>query len=356
MDVGGLLQRMVDEGASDLHLRVPSPPVLRIDGELKVLDDMPPMEVKDVELAFERIATPEQRSKLLNEMDIEFAYSVSGLARFRISAMRQRGTMSLAFRVVPFQVPTIDQLGAPEVCKNVVLEPRGIILVTGSAGSGKSMTMASMIDHLNKSVRSNVIIIEQPIEYLYSNENCIIAQRDIGDDTKSFTSALRHSLYHDPDVIVIGDIADRETIATAIKAAQSGHLVLATMYSESAIQTIDNIIDMFPLEQQALVRLQLSQVLLAIVSQKLLSRTEGKGRVAAFEVLVANREIKELLRKDKTGYIAELMETNGDCMQTMDQALAQLVKKEIVKREEAILISNNPEKIEELLRDNKVKV
>ncbi|MCJ7763652.1 MAG: Flp pilus assembly complex ATPase component TadA, partial [Dehalococcoidales bacterium] len=256
MDVSGLLKKMVDKGASDLHLRVPSPPVLRIDGELEVMQDLPLVATKDVEMAFEHIATPEQRSKLLKEMDVEFAYSVPGLARFRVSAMRQRGTPSIAFRVVPFEVPTIDELGAPDICKEVVLEPRGIILVTGANGSGKSTTMAAMINHLNKSMRSNVIIIEEPIEYLHGNENCLIAQRDIGDDAKSLDNALKHALHHDPDVIAIGDMAGLDTISTAIKAAESGHLVMATMHTESAVQTIGRIIEVFPFEHQSLVRLQ----------------------------------------------------------------------------------------------------
>jgi twitching motility protein PilT len=270
--------------------------------------------------------------------------------------MRQRGTMSLAFRVVPFDVPTIEQLGLPEACKKAVLEPRGLILVTGAAGSGKSTTMAAMIDHLNKNVKSNVIIIEEPIEYLHSNHQSIIAQRDIGDDTQSFSAALKHSLHHDPDVIVIGDIAERETMATAIKAAQSGHLVMATMYSESALQTIDNIVDMFPFEHQSLVRLQLSHLLVAITSQKLLPKAEGKGRVAAFEILMANREIKELLRDNKIDEIAEFIEMKGDGMQTMEQALAQLVKDKTISRDEAIIRSDNPEKIEKLLSSSKAKV
>jgi len=356
MDVGGLLQSMVDKGASDLHLRVPSPPVLRIDGELEVLQDLPPVATKDVEMAFERIATPEQRSKLLKEMDVEFAYGVPGLARFRISAMRQRGTLSIAFRVVPFEVPTIDAIGVPGICKDIVLEPRGIILVTGATGSGKTTTMASMINHLNKSMRGNVIVIEETIEYLYSNEKCIIAQRDIGDDTKSLDSALKHALHHDPDVIVIGDMADIDTISTAIKAAESGHLVMATMNTGCAAQTIDRIVDIFPFENQSLVRSQLSQVIVAILSQKLLPKAGGKGRVAAFEVMVANQEIRELIREGKMSDMLEIMKLDTSGMQTMEQALAELVKKKVIKKEEALIRSSCPERLEGLLKGNKSKV
>jgi twitching motility protein PilT len=356
MDVGGLLKRMVDKRASDLYLRVPSPPVLRIDGELEILQGLPPVDTKDVEMAFEHIATPEQRSVLLKEKDVEFAYSVPGLARFRVSAMRQRGTLSVTFRLVPFEVPTIDSLGAPDICKEIVLEPRGLILVTSGTGGGKSTTLAAMVNHLNKSMRSNVIIIEEPIEYLHSNEKCLIAQRDIGDDTKSLDNALTHALHHSPDVIVIGDMEDVDTINAAIKAAESGHLVMGTMNTEGTAPTIDRIIDMFPFEHQSLVRLQLSQVILAILSQKLLPRAEGKGRVAAFEVMLASQEIRELIRDGKTRDIPEVIHLNTDGMKTMEQALAGLVKKKLVKKEEAIIRSLYPERLEEMLRGNRSKV
>jgi len=356
MDASGLLKRMVDEGASDLHLRVPSPPILRIDGELEVIQDLPPVNTKDVELVFEHIATPEQRSKLLKEMDVEFAYSVPGLARFRVSAMRQRGTLSVAFRMVPFEVATIDELGAPDICKEIILEPRGLIMVTSGTGNGKSTTLAAMINYLNKNMRSNVIIVEEPIEYLHSNEKCLIAQRDIGDDTKSLDNALKHALHHDPDVIVIGDMTDLDTISTAIKAAESGHLVMATMNTEGATQTIDRIIDMFPFENQSLVRVQLSRVMIAVLSQKLLPRAEGKGRVAAFEVMVASREIKNLIREGKTNDIIEVMQLHANGMQTMEQALVELVKKKVIKKEEAIIRSIYPERLEELLKGSKSEV
>lgn len=356
MDVGGMLRRMIEEGASDLHIRVPSPPILRIDGELVSMQGLPPVAAKDVEMIFERIATPEQRSNLLKEMDTEFAYSVPGLARFRVSAMRQRGTLSIAFRAVPFDVPTIEGLGVPEVCKKIVTEKRGLVLITGSAGSGKSATMAAMINHLNKTMTRNVIIMEEPIEYLHSNDKCIIAQRDIGDDAKSLAYALRHILHHDPDVIVIGDMADTDTISAAIKYAESGHLVIATIHTEGADETIERIIDMYPFENQSLVRSQLSQMIVAVISQKLLTRIEGKGRVAAFEIMVNNQEIKDLIAEGKTKEIREIMERNVAGMQTMEQSLAELVKNKAVDKEEASISSMHPDKLEELLKDKESKV
>ena len=250
MDVNALLQRMVEKGASDLHLRVPSPPVLRIDGVLEVQEDLPPAAVKDLEMAFERLATEDQRSRLLKEMDADFAYSAPGLARFRVNVMRQRGTLSIAIRVVPFQLPTISDIGAPQVCEELVLEPKGLVLVTGPAASGKSTTMAAMINHLNKSIRRNVIILEDPIEFLHQNELCIIAQRDIGDDALSMDLALKQALHHDADVIAIGAIDSAETFRTAIQGAESGRLVIATMYTTGAIDTINRLIDVFPVEQR----------------------------------------------------------------------------------------------------------
>ena len=356
MDVSILLKRMVEKKASDLHLRVPSPPVLRVDGKLEIMQDLPPVDTKDVELVFEHIATPEQRSKLLKEMDVEFAYSVPGLARFRVSAMRQRGTLSIAFRMVPFEVPTIDEIGAPETCKDIVLESRGLILITSGNGNGKSTTLTAMVNHINKSRRSNVIIIEDPIEYLHSNDKCLIAQRDIGDDTKSLADALKHALHHDPDIIVIGDNIDSDTMSTAISAAESGHLVIALMNTEGAVSAIDHVIDMFPFENQPLIRLRLSQVVVAVISQKLINRAKGKGRVAAFEVMTTSKEIRKLLYEGRTGVINEVMQNDSNGMQTMEQSLAELVKNNDIDKEEALGRSLYPNKLEELLEGKKVNV
>ncbi len=334
MDVNALLHRMVEKGASDLHLRVPSPPVLRIDGVLEVQEDLPPVDVKDVEMAFERIATPDQRSMLLKEKDVDFAYSAPGLARFRVNVMRQRGSLSMAVRVVPFQLPTLSDIGAPEICKEMVLEPRGLIMITGPSASGKTTTMAAMINHLNQSVRRNVVILEDPIEYLYSNNKCIIAQRDIGDDAKSLDVALRQAMRHDPDVIVIGAMDGLGVIEMAIRAAESGCLVMMTMNTTGAVDTINQLIDLFPFEQRKTARQRLSQVLLGIISQRLINRASGKGRVAAFEVMVNNPEVRRLICDGKDSQIEEIMQSCNHGMQTMHKAIDELVKKGIIKEEE----------------------
>jgi twitching motility protein PilT len=329
---------------------VPSPPVLRIDGELTPQEDLPPVTVNDVELAFEQISTAEQRGCFHLEKELDFAYSVPGLARFRVSVMQQRGTISLAFRLVPFKVFTIDELGLPQICKGLILKPRGLILVTGPTGSGKSTTMAAMVNHLNQNMARNVITIEDPIEYLHPNIKCLIAQRDLGDDTKSFDIALIHALRHDPDVIVVGELRDFETVSTAMRAAETGHLVMGTLHTTDAPQTVDRVIDIFPPSQQHQIRLQFSQIIEAVLSQTLLPRVEGKGRIAAFEIMLGNPAVKNLIREGKTFELHSVMQLNvSEGMQTLDQTLADLVKKKIVTLEEAKMKSSHPDRLKKLL-------
>ena len=350
MEIDGLLKLMVDKGASDLHITVPSPPVLRIEGELIAQEDLPPVTPEDVESVFQQITTEEQRVAFARELELDFAYSIPGLARFRVNVLQQRGSMSLAFRLIPFKVPTIDELGLPPICKELILKPRGLILVTGSAGSGKSTTLAAMINHLNDTEKRNVITIEDPIEFLFRNKKCIIRQRDLGQDTKSFYTALIHALRHDPDVIVIGEMRDLPTISTAMTAAETGHLVLGTLHTIDAAQSIDRITDIFPAGQQQQIRLQLSQVIEAVLSQVLLSRIGG-GRIAAFEIMLATSGIRRLIREGKIFEIAANLEAGAsEGKQTMDQALADLVRRNMVTEEEAMMKSSNQAKLNELLQ------
>ncbi len=350
MQVGELLRLMVDKGASDLHLTVPSQPVVRIDGVLVAQEGLPSLTAKDIESALEQIATEEQKAVFHTEHELDFAYSVPGLARFRVNVLQQRGTMSLAFRLVPFNIPSIDELGLPSICKELVLKPRGLILVTGAAGSGKSTTLAAMINHLNETVKRNVITVEDPIEFLFRSKKCLIRQRDIGDDTKSFAIALIHVLRHDPDVIVIGEMRDLATVSTAIRAAETGHLVLGTLHTIDAAQSIDRIIDMFPYGQQQQIRLQLSQVIEAVLSQMLLHRIGG-GRIAAFEIMLGTSIIRRQIREAKVYEILPNIEMGTrEGMQTMDQALADLVRRGIVAEEEAMARSSNPAKLNSLLQ------
>jgi len=356
MQIDELLKRMVDSGASDLHLKVPSPPVFRIDGLLIPQEDWPSLASRDIELVFEHISTQQQRGVFGKELELDFAYSIPGLARFRVNILQQRGTMSLAFRRVPFEVPTIDELGLPQICKELILKPRGLVLVTGAAGSGKSTTLAAMINHLNETMKRNVITIEDPIEFLFRDKKCIIRQRDIGDDTRSFAAALVHALRHDPDVLVIGEMRDLATISTAMRAAETGHLVLGTLHTFDAAQSIDRIIDIFPPSQQRQIRLQLSQVIEAVFSQALLSRIDG-GRIAAFEIMLATSVIRRLIREEKVYEIPPNIEMGRlEGMQTLDQALADLVKHNMVTLEEAMMKSSNPARLNHWLQYSKQAV
>jgi len=350
MKVDELLKLMVNKGASDLHLTVPSPPVLRIDGVLIPQEDLPPLIAKDVELALEQVSTQEQKSVFDREWELDCAYTVPGLARFRVNALRQRGVVSLAFRFVPFYIPSIDEWGLPQIFKELILKPRGLILATGPSGSGKSTTLAAMLSHLNDNATRNVITIEDPIEFVFRNKRCFIRQRDLGDDTKSFSTAVIHALRHDADVIVIGEMRDLATISIAITAAETGHLVLGTLHTIDAPQSIDRIIDVFPHGQQQQIRVQLSQVIEAVISQALLPRIDG-GRIAAFEIMLANSVIRRLIRDEKLYEIHPNMEMGKlEGMQTLDQALADLVKRNIVTLEEALMRSSNPVKLRQSLQ------
>jgi twitching motility protein PilT len=341
-----LFELMVEKGASDLHLRVPSPPVLRIDGALTIIEDLPPITEKDIKMLLEHIVTPEQMNTFFTELELDFAYGVPGLARFRGNALRQRGTTSLSFRFVPYDVPSIDDLELPQIYRNLILKRKGLILITGPSGSGKSTTLAAMINHLNENNERNIITIEDPIEYLHSNKRCLIAQRDLGDDTKSFSVALRHALRHDPDVIVIGEIRDLDTVSTAVTAAETGHLVVGTLHTVDAIQSINRLIDIFPYGHQQQIRFQLSQVIEAILSQTLLRRIGG-GRIAACEIMVGNSAIRSMIREDRLLELPRNMEVSSkeEGMRTMDQALADLVSRNVVTLEEALIKSSNPVKL-----------
>jgi len=347
-----ILELVISKGATDLHVKVPSPPVLRIDGQLVPQEECPSFTAKDIEGIFEEITTEEQKAAFNREQELDFAYSVPKMARFRVNVLRQRGTISLAFRRVPSKVPSVDNLGLPQVCKELILKPRGMVLVTGPAGSGKSTTLAAMINHLNENVTRSVITIEDPIEYLFQDKKCLIRQRDLRDDTKSFSAALIHALRHDPDVIVIGEMRDIDTISTAITAAETGHLVLATLHTLDAAQSIDRIIDVFPPAQQRQMRLQLSQVIEAVLSQTLLPRIGG-GRVAAFEIMLANSVIRRLIREEKIHEISASLEMGKlEGMHTLDQSLTEMVKSGIVSKEEAMLKASSPVKLTKLLRED----
>ena len=344
-----LLSYAAHVDASDLHVTVPSPPILRMEGRLVAQSDLQPVTPDVVEAMFRHVSTEDQRAAFSRELELDFAYSLPGIARFRVSAMQQRGSKSLAFRRVPFVVPSLEEMGIPPICKELVVKPRGLVLVTGACGSGKSTTLAAMLRFLNETRSRNVITIEDPIEFLFHNDKCFIRQRELGYDTKTFYAALVHALRHDPDVIVIGEMRDLPTISTAITAAETGHLVIGTLHTIDAAQSIDRILDIFPPAQQNQIRLQISLVLEGVLSQALLPRIGG-GRVAAFEIMPATEGIRRIIREGKLGDIPVNLEQGAaEGKQSMNQALADLVKRKIVVREDALMKSGNPAQLKEMI-------
>jgi twitching motility protein PilT len=350
MNIDDLLRLVVEREASDLHLKVGSPPVLRIYGELVPLDDLPNLTPKDMQEFFAQVTTEEQKEEFTRELELDFAYSVSGLARFRVNAALQRGTITLAFRRIFWTIPTIEELGLPEVCKVLALKPDGLVLVTGPTGCGKSTTLAAMIDYLNERERRRVVTIEDPIEYLFKDKQCFITQRELGADTRSFAEALKRTLRQDPDVILVGEMRDLETIATALTAAETGHLVLSTLHTPSAAQAIDRIIDVFPTHQQGQIRVQLSTTLQGVLYQALLPRADGNGLVVAVEVMIATPAVRNLIREGKTYQLPNVIQTGSQYgMQSLNQALRDLYQKGLITLETAFARSNNPEELRELI-------
>ena len=350
MSIDDLLRIVVEREASDLHLKADSPPVLRINGELAPYGDPLGLTPEEIREAFEHVTTEQQREDFARELELDFAYSVPGLARFRVNAALQRGTISLAFRQVYWRIPTIEELGLPEVCKVLALKPQGLILVTGPTGCGKSTTLAAMIDYLNERKRRRVVTIEDPVEYIFKDNKCFITQRELGTDTRSFATALKHALRQDPDVILVGEMRDLETIATALTAAETGHLMLSTLHTPSAPQAIDRVIDVFPPHQQHQIRVQLSTTLEAALYQALIPRADGNGLVVAVEVMMATPAIRNLIREEKTYQIPNVIQTGSQYgMRSLNQALRDLYQKGLITQEEALTRSNNPEELRELI-------
>ena len=330
-----LLHQAVKSGASDLHITVGVPPILRINGNL-VRTEHKVLTVKDTEELFLSITKPEQQLYFKDHGEIDFSFAIFGLSRFRVNAFRQRGSTAIVIRVVNETVPTLEELGHPPVLKNLASQARGLVLVTGPTGSGKSTTLAAMINLINKERSCHILTLEDPIEYLHKHNQSIVNQREMHSDTKSFTIALRAALREDPDVILVGEMRDPETIATAITAAETGHLVFATLHTGSAAQTIDRIIDAFPAHQQQQIRIQLSVTLQGIVAQQLLPRIDQPGRIAALEILIATPAVRNMIREGKTHQLTSVIQTGVKFgMQAMDMALRDLYRRGIVSYGEA---------------------
>ncbi len=346
MDINELLKIAYSLNASDLHIKVGSQPIIRVYGELTPLTSESRVSQEDaMNIAFS-IMTPQQSEIFKNKKDIDLAYSIPGLGRFRCNIFVQRGTIGIVFRVIQTKIPTIDELHLPDILKKISMEQRGLILVTGTTGSGKSTTLAAMIDLINTNRTEHIMTIEDPIEYLHRDKKSIVNQREIGSDAESFSKALRQSLRQDPDVVLVGEMRDFETIQTALIAAETGHLVLSTLHTVDAAETINRIIAVFPPYQHKQVRMQLASVLKSIISMRLMPRADGKGRVPAVEVLMATETVKDcILDPDKTRAITDVIEQGAIHygMQSFDQSLSNLLKSGLITYEEALRSATNPD-------------
>ncbi|GAB4387780.1 MAG: type IV pilus twitching motility protein PilT [Thermodesulfovibrionales bacterium] len=348
-----LLKEMIDRGASDLHITTGTPPRFRIDGRLVAADpNDPPLSSSDTKDLCYSILTDAQKHRFEEQSELDLSFGVKGLSRFRANIFMQRGAVAGAFRTIPFEIKTFKELGLPEIINDLIKRPRGLILVTGPTGSGKSTTLAAMVDRINSEREDHIITIEDPIEYLHGHKKCLLNQREVTADTVSFSAALKYVLRQDPDIVLIGEMRDLETIESALKVAETGHLTLATLHTNSAVQTINRIIDVFPPHQQDQIRVQLSFVLEGIIAQQLIPRKSGRGRVLAVEILVPNPAIRNLIREDKVHQLYSMMQTGQSKfgMQTMNQSLFDLYVKGDLSYEDALGRSPVPDELLAMLQ------
>ena len=354
IDFAQVLTTMVERRASDCHISPGLPPALRIRGRVTPLDDYPPLTPSDTRELIYSILNDSQRKRLENELQLDFAYAIPAVARFRVNCFTQRGALAAAFRLIPSEIASLDELGLPSVLHDFTNKPRGFVLFTGPTGSGKSTSLASLVDVINQERHDHILTIEDPIEFLHRHKNCLVNQREVGADATSFSQALKAALREDPDVILVGEMRDLETISTALTAAETGHLVFATLHTQSASQTVDRIIDVFPPHQQQQVRMQLSIALQGIVTQQLLPTADGSSRIAACEVLLPTPAVRNLIREGKTHQIYSAIQTSGSTgMQTMDSHLAQLVRMGKITRQLAEQRAAVPEELSRLLGGGK---
>src|SRR5215210_1715728 len=345
-----LLSKVLDREASDLHLTAGVQPVVRLHGELERMDDYPVLTPRALQGMIYAILPQKMREKFEQELELDMSYALPGKARFRVNVYFQRDSIGAAFRLIPYEIKSIDDLALPPVVADLARFQRGFVVVTGPTGSGKSTTLAAMVDVVNKERAGHIMTVEDPIEFLHKHQNCIVNQREVGADTHGFSAALKHVLRQDPDVILVGEMRDLETISTAITAAETGHLVFATLHTQDAPQTIDRIIDVFPPHQQQQVRVQLSTTLQGVVTQQLVPTVDGQGRVAAVEVLVCTPAVRNLIREGKTHQIYSSMQAGGRYgMQTMDMALAQHIKAGRISQQVAFERCHDPEELQRLM-------
>jgi twitching motility protein PilT len=348
--VAELLEHVLKLSASDLHITAGSAPVVRINGALRRLDQYPALEAEELQRMVYSILTQKQRERLEQELELDVSYSLPGKARFRVNVYFQRDALGAAFRLIPFEITSIEKLGLPRQVEDFARLPRGLVLVTGPTGSGKSTTLASLVDVVNSEKDLHIMTVEDPIEFLHRHKRAVVNQREVGQDTHSFAQALKHVLRQDPDVILVGEMRDLETISTALTAAETGHLVFATLHTQDAPQTIDRVIDVFPPSQQQQIRVQLASTLQGVMTQQLLPTADGQGRTVGVEVLVATPAVRNLVREAKVHQIYSAMQAGGKFgMQTMDQSLVALVRANRIDYETALASCHNAEELNRML-------
>ncbi|HXM34032.1 MAG TPA: type IV pilus twitching motility protein PilT [Pyrinomonadaceae bacterium] len=346
-----LLRKLDEMHGSDLHITTGSAPQIRVDGHLRPLEAFRALTSADTKQLAYSVLTDAQKHRFEENLELDFSFGVKGLSRFRANIFNQRGAVGAVFRAIPYEIKPFEQLGLPAVVQTMCDKPRGLILVTGPTGSGKSTTLAAMIDKINRERHEHILTIEDPIEFLHNHKNCLVNQREVNADTRGFAEALRTALRQDPDVVLIGEMRDLETIESALRIAETGHLTLATLHTNSAASTINRIIDVFPSDQQAQIRAQLSLVLEGILCQSLLPKSSGTGRAMAMEIMVPNAAIRNLIREDKVHQIYSMMQTGQDKhgMQTFNQALATLYHKRAISLDTAMQRSSNADELKELI-------
>jgi twitching motility protein PilT len=346
-----LLRKLSELGGSDLHITTGTAPQVRVDGYLRALEGYRQMTAADTKQLAYSVLTDAQKHRFEENLELDFSFGVKGLSRFRANLFNQRGAVGAVFRAIPYEIRAFEELGLPEVVKQLCDKPRGLILVTGPTGSGKSTTLAAMVDKINRDRREHILTIEDPIEFLHNHKGCLVNQREVNADTHGFSQALRTALRQDPDIVLVGEMRDLETIESALRIAETGHLTLATLHTNSAASTINRIIDVFPSDQQSQIRAQLSLVLEGILCQALLQRVEKSGRAMALEILIPNGAIRNLIREDKVHQIYSMMQTGQDKygMQTFNQSLATLVHKRQISMDTALQRSSNVDELKELI-------
>jgi twitching motility protein PilT len=346
-----LLRKMTDMGGSDLHLSTNSPPQVRVHGHLKQLEGFPPFTPSETKRLAYSVLTDAQKHRFEENLELDFSFGLKGMSRFRANLFNQKGAVGAVFRAIPYEIKSFDALGLPPVVSDMCKKPRGLILVTGPTGSGKSTTLAAMIDKINIDRHEHILTIEDPIEFLHNHKNCVVNQREVNSDTHGFADALRTALRQDPDVVLVGELRDLETIEMALRVAETGHLTFATLHTNSAASTINRVIDVFPAGQQSQIRTQLSLVLEGVLCQALLPKAAGDGRVMALEILIPNPAIRNLIRDDKIHQIYSMMQTGQDKfgMQTFNQALATLYQKKQIKLDVAMQRSSNADELKDLI-------